>query len=124
MNTQSQPHPLRVLAVDDNPQALQTVVAFLAVDGHTVETATSGQEGLQKFQAQRFDLVVTNQRMPDMRGDQLAAAIKQLDERCPIIMLTAVPPDPKPPDVDIVLSKPTTLAAFRQAVAQVTHRTP
>jgi CheY-like chemotaxis protein len=123
MNAQAKTPSLRVLAVDDDPHALQTVVAYLTVDGHTVETATNGREGIDKFKTQQFDLVITNRRMPDMTGEQLATAIKRLNPNMPILMLTALPPRRKPADVNVVLAKPTTLSTFRQAVAKATEKT-
>ena len=40
--------PLNVLLVDDEPSVLQVITAFLTIDGHTVEQATNGWEGLEK----------------------------------------------------------------------------
>src|SRR5947208_100533 len=42
------PRPLRVLVVDDDPRVREVLVAFLHQDGHAVETATNGREGLER----------------------------------------------------------------------------
>ena len=115
---------LHVLCVDDNPGVRELITRYLTIDGHTVETATNGREGLGKFDAGRFDLVITDKDMPEMDGIQLAVASKQIAPSKPIIMLTAFADEMKaigdiPADVDYLLSKPVTLTEFREALAQV-----
>jgi CheY-like chemotaxis protein len=116
---------LRVLAVDDEPPILEFVTDYLTGDGHTVETATNGVEALEKFLADWFDVVITDQWMLEMPGDQLAATIKQLAPNKPVILLTGFgdlisASGLKPAGVDIIISKPVTLAGLRQAIAKVT----
>ena len=50
---------LRILVVDDEPAVLRANSEILSGDGHQVETATNGREALDRFIAERFDLVVT-----------------------------------------------------------------
>ena len=62
--------------------------------------------------------------MPEMSGDQLATAIKILAPDVPVIMLTGfgemmVTTGEQPPDVDLVISKPFTMATLSQALATV-----
>src|SRR6266545_8383565 len=82
------PRPLRVLVVDDDPRVRDVLVGYLNIDGHAAETATNGQEGLDRFNKGTFDLVVTDCAMPGLFGDQLAAAIKELAPDTPIILIT------------------------------------
>ncbi|OGG53254.1 MAG: hypothetical protein A3F84_05090 [Candidatus Handelsmanbacteria bacterium RIFCSPLOWO2_12_FULL_64_10] len=116
--------PLRVLAVDDEPRVLGVLKEYLTGDGHTVETASSGREGIEKFRADRFDLVVTNRAMPGLSGDRLAGLVKEVAPDTPVILLTGFSEfmdaaGERPEGVDLVLSKPLTLAALREAVARV-----
>ncbi|MBI3977192.1 MAG: response regulator [Chloroflexi bacterium] len=120
---------LRVLVVDDEPQVRTVVAEYLAMDGHAVETAIDGYQGLMQFQAGRFDLVVADQAMPRMNGEQLAAAVKQLSPRTPVILLTGFgklmeATGERPEGVDCVVAKPVTLAAFRQAIASAVRGKP
>ena len=113
---------LRVLAVDDQPLPLQVVAGYLAADGHTVETATNGQEALKKFQAGEFDVVITDRAMPVMNGDQLAAMIKATTPDIPVILLTGfgdmiMAKNESVGNVAVIVSKPATLAALREALA-------
>ncbi|MFQ5859625.1 MAG: PAS domain S-box protein, partial [Anaerolineae bacterium] len=115
---------LRVLVVDNEPPVVEVVRAFLTGDGHTVETAMDGLEGLKKFHAGWFDVVVTDQGMPEMSGEQLAIAIRKVAPNKPVILLTGFggiikSSGASPAGVDLVVSKPVTLAALRQALAKV-----
>jgi CheY-like chemotaxis protein len=117
--------PLRVLVVDDEPTVLKVIREFLISDGHAVETAANGREALEKFHPEQFDLVVTDRAMPDMNGDQLAAAIKKMTPNKPVILLTGfgelmLATGEHLQAVDLILSKPVTLLALRRAIAQVT----
>jgi len=67
--------PLSVLVVEDDPALLEIEAEYLSSEGHTIETATDGCEGLKKFRKGRFDLVVVDRAMPNMNGDQMSAAI-------------------------------------------------
>jgi CheY-like chemotaxis protein len=123
-HTEGMSRPLHVLVVDDDPTMRELVIAYLANDGHTVDTATSGREGLEKFRVGHYDLVMTDRAMPEMGGDQMAAAVKRLAPHKPVIMLTGFgdmmkAADEQPAGVDVVLSKPVTRSKLREALAQV-----
>ena len=115
--------PMRVLVVEDESLVLQMITEYLTSDGHTVETAADGREGLWKFNEGQFDLVVTDRSMPGMNGDQLTSAIKQIAPRQRVVMLTGFGDmmqvtDQHPPGVDEIVSKPVTLKAFREVLAR------
>src|SRR2546422_493000 len=74
-----------------------------------------GSQGLERFRAGKFDLVLTDRAMPQMNGDQLAVAIKDLVPSTPVILLTgfvdlARENHQKPGAVDLMLPKPITQA--------------
>jgi signal transduction histidine kinase len=117
---------LNVLIVDDEPSVLEVVAAYLRCDGHTVATAASGREALEKFRRHQFDLVVLDRVMPEMSGDQTARFIKQVNQDIPVIMLTGFGAlievtGSTPAAVDVVLSKPVTLAALRETIGRLLH---
>jgi PAS domain S-box-containing protein len=116
---------LRVLVVDDEPMVREVMTAILEAEGHRVERAADGREGLEKFCAGEFDVVLIDRAMPEMNGDQLAVTIKQRAPRMPVILLTGFGElmnaiGERPEGVDLVLCKPITLTELRQAVAVVT----
>ncbi len=104
----------------------QVVAAYLAADGHAVATATSGQEALKVLQAGKSDVVITDRAMPVMNGDQLAAMIKETTPDTPVILLTGFADmihanDESVGNVALVLGKPVTVDALREAIAEVTQ---
>jgi CheY-like chemotaxis protein len=115
------------MVVDDDPVVRKSVVAQLNTQAYTVETASNGREGLDRFEAGRFDLVVTDRAMPEMGGDQLAATIEQSAPATPVIMLTGfgglmAATGEHPVGVDAVVSKPVTLDALTEAILKVVGR--
>jgi PAS domain S-box-containing protein len=121
------PRELRVLVVEDDPMVRLGVVAQLSTQGHFVDTAANGREGLDKFMSGRFDLVVTDRAMPEMGGDELAASIERLAPDTPVIMLTGFgdlmqAKGEQPAGVDAVVGKPVTLDALAGAIQQVRRR--
>jgi CheY-like chemotaxis protein len=114
---------LNVLVVDDEPMVRKIIGEYLKIDGHTVEVAEGGRDGLEKFRKGRFDLVVVDHAMPDMNGDLLAAAIRSADAKMPVLMLTGFGEMMKvanetPSAVDLVVGKPITIDGLRAAVTE------
>ncbi len=115
----------RILVVDDEAVVGEAIEMVLALDQHEVVTVNGGQEALAAFQADRFDLILTDYDMPGMKGDKLAAAIKALAPRMPIIMMTAYGEALRlsgefPLQVDLVMSKPFDFEELRKAVREIT----
>jgi signal transduction histidine kinase len=118
--------PLNVLVVDDEARVREVISAFLRSEGHAVTTASSGREGIEQFQAEPFDMVVTDRAMPEMSGDQMATMVKQLRPEIPVVLLTGFGAlievtGSQPKDVDVVLSKPVTLSALRKTIDSLRH---
>lgn len=122
--------PLHILLVDDQPILCELVCQHLRDDLHTVETALSGHEALEKFRAGRFDLVITDHVMAGMTGEQLAVALKEIAPRIPVILLTGYGGETKAAHegackaIDLVVGKPLSRAALRQALAAVGQPSP
>ena len=113
--------PLRVLVVDDEPQVRDLLGAALAHEGHEVSLANEGSEGLRRFIEGRYDLLVTDQAMPGMSGDQLAREIKLRSPKTPVILLTGFGEfldKQQFPDVDFLVSKPIGIPALRATIAE------
>jgi CheY-like chemotaxis protein len=121
---QSLNRALRVLVVDDQPAFCHLVSEYLSFDRHTVETARNGREGLEKFRSGRYDLVLTDRAMPEMDGDQLAQAIRAVEPKQRIILLTGYEESsaidiPRAEAIDCVLGKPLSMATLRKAMVEV-----
>jgi signal transduction histidine kinase/ActR/RegA family two-component response regulator len=115
--------PLRVLLVEDESQVRDIEAEYLRHDGHMVETAANGRDGLEKFRRGRFDLVVADRAMPEMNGDKMTEAIKRSAPTTPVVMVTGfadMPMDQAELGVrpDLIVRKPITQTTLRQAIAQ------
>jgi hypothetical protein len=113
----------RILVVDDEPLVCQSVQLLLEGDGYVVDGAKSGAEALALFEPGKFDMIFTDYFMPEMKGDQLAAAIKRLSPRQPVVMLTAFPEKLQSSDcplggVDSFICKPFEVETLRSAIAR------
>jgi CheY-like chemotaxis protein len=112
----------RVLVVDDDPMVREVISTYLSEDGYLVELAVNGREALEKFNAGEFDIVLTDRSMPEMEGDELAREVKKKNPNVPVILVTgfgdimAVTGE-KPAGVDVVMSKPFTMAGLQNTLA-------
>jgi putative nucleotidyltransferase with HDIG domain len=79
---------LRALCVDDEPTTLSLVARLLQRMELDVTTATSPQAALEEFEPERFDLIITDIRMPGMDGHAFLAAIRARDPQIPVIIAT------------------------------------
>ncbi|NUM35767.1 MAG: response regulator [Candidatus Brocadiae bacterium] len=80
--------PLKILVAEDDPNVREVISLYLEEEGHKSVITSDGLEALQKFPTEPFDLVITDQAMPNMSGDQLAKKIKYISPEMPIILLT------------------------------------
>jgi CheY-like chemotaxis protein len=110
----------RLLLVEDDRAVREMFKTALSLDAHTVVEANNGAEALGLFRNGRFDLVMADFEMPFVKGDELAARIKRLAPRQPILMITGHGKRPGPDNpVDAVLNKPVNLDQLRTAVANL-----
>jgi len=115
--------PRRILVVDDEPLVCDALKMMLDFDGHQVQTAHTAREALGLFEPGKFDVIITDFEMPQMKGDEFAAIIKSRDPRQPVVMVTAYAEflqSSKRPvtGVDFMISKPFLLENLRQALAR------
>lgn len=119
--------PKNILVVDDEPFVCDAVKMMLTFDGHTVETASSAKAALEMFVPGKFDLVITDYAMPQMKGDELALQLRSRSPGQPIILITAYAEMLKASlsplnGVDSVVSKPFLLDDLRAAIANATAK--
>ncbi|HSB60640.1 MAG TPA: ATP-binding protein, partial [Vicinamibacteria bacterium] len=72
-----------ILIVDDEHEVAEVLAELLRSVGHTVEIAKGGLAGLQRLAGVRFDLVITDMKMPDLDGRALHREAERLDPSLP-----------------------------------------
>lgn len=79
-----------ILAVDDSASIRQMVSFTLKSAGYEITEATDGQDGLNKAKSKSFNLVLTDQNMPNMDGITLIKNLRAMPayRTVPILMLT------------------------------------
>ena len=81
----------RILFVDDEKKFVEAMAKVLRAEGFSVRPAYSGNEALDIYQSERFDLVITDLKMPVMDGIELIRHMRQLNPNQRIIVITAFP---------------------------------
>ena len=81
----------RILVVDDD-ESIRTVLAtVLEEKGYTVDTAGSGNEGIEKTKTSFYNLALVDIRLPDMEGTQVLAKMKETAPEIRKIIITGYP---------------------------------
>ena len=84
----SKKYDANILVVDDDKELADNFVEYLTKLGYRSSPAYSGKEGLTKFQQGDFQLVITDLVMPDMDGMELLEAVRRLDSRVVVMVIT------------------------------------
>lgn len=80
---------LRILIVDDDRLMAKTLADILRIKGYTVTTAHTGEGALNLVEAEAFDCVLTDVKMPGINGVDLYLSIKALKPALPVVLMTA-----------------------------------
>lgn len=122
----SDSRPLRMLFVDDEPALVEYIVELFEEEGFEVTAETTGGGALDRVSANPhgFDIIVTDQTMPQLLGTELARAIRGLNPDVPILLCTGYT-DPiaeaalADGSVDRVVQKPIRALALIEQVAGI-----
>ncbi len=79
----------RVLFVDDEVEVRDGTAMILKKFFNIVELASNGKEGLEKFQQDRYDIIITDVKMPIMNGYEMINEIKKVDPNVYITYISA-----------------------------------
>jgi PAS domain S-box-containing protein len=125
------PSPLRVLVVDDNADAADSLVALLEALGHTTWVARDGPEGLNLALGVQPDLVLLDIGLPGMSGYEVARAIRRNQGVRQIVLIALTgwgaqsdQEQSHEAGFDQHLTKPVSLEALEQALAAAARTLP
>jgi signal transduction histidine kinase/ActR/RegA family two-component response regulator len=113
----------RVLVIDDEDSIRDILSRILETKGHQVVVASNGEEGIERFKSEPFDLVFTDLGMPKLSGWDVGKAIKGINPKIPIAMITGwgVELDKeklKESGIDLIVSKPFNFNQVIRAVSE------
>lgn len=77
-----------VLLIDDEEIVRGAIEEILVDEGYKVVSANTGEEGIDRFLAQKFDIVITDLGMPGMPGWDVIKRLKDISPKTPVILLT------------------------------------
>ena len=111
----------RILLVDDDRGARESIKLLLTIDRHEVVEATGGEEAIELLKSQAFDLAILDYFMPDLKGNQVALRMKAIAPSLPLLMITAYLEKLRDRDkpVDAVIGKRFSVEELRQTVAKL-----
>jgi CheY-like chemotaxis protein len=120
-NEQLAPQAKTILMVDDAAEIRSITKLFLGSCGYVVHSFASAADALALFDSRVHDLVLTDNTMPGMTGEEMAHIIKMRSRSTPVLMYTAR----RPSDcscVDLFIQKPTSLTALKEGVDRLLAR--
>jgi DNA-binding NtrC family response regulator len=81
--------PGRILFIDDDRSGREVALYNLRKAGYDVTPASDGQEGLALFSSDKFDLVVTDLKMPVVDGMEVLETVHRIAPAFPVLVITA-----------------------------------
>lgn len=117
-----------ILIIDDEDFVRGAIQEILEDSGHFVVAASSGEEGLEKFKQESFDLIITDLGMPGLAGWEVIARAKAIKPNIPAILLTGWANQAdvklaKESGVDLILAKPITSKDLLTMVSKAISKT-
>ncbi|KMQ51600.1 Response regulator [Chitinispirillum alkaliphilum] len=79
----------KILVVDDNELFRESIVETLRRQGYDITAAVNGPGALNVFENGKFDLVISDMKMPGMSGIELLERVRQIDKDVPFLIITA-----------------------------------
>ena len=80
-----------ILAVDDNTFVLDTVRSILEGEMYDIVACSDPEEAIRKFKEKRFDVVLTDIKMPKITGIVSSKTVHGLNNEVPVLLMTAYP---------------------------------
>ena len=79
----------RVLVIDDEEAIRKSFILALEDTGYQIDTAGSGEEGIEKTKAARYNIIFLDLKMPGLDGVATLRKLRRIDQDVPIYIVTA-----------------------------------
>ena len=111
----------KILVADDEAEVGEIIELMLCQCGHQVTVVNGGQEAIDAFFSEDYDLVITDVYMPEVSGEEVVRAVKESMSGVPVLLITgwALQIDISELGVDGVIAKPFTKETLSQHVIEV-----
>jgi len=110
----------KILVIDDEKFIVNMLQEVLEKYGHDVETAADGQEGIEKFDGDCFDMVITDMLMPGVDGNGVVQHIRSSYRKdIPVIGISGTPWMLEESGFDSVIKKPFPLKTLIDSVKEL-----
>ena len=114
----------RMLVVDDESAVRKSMKRVMRRDGHSVDLAGDGKEGLKILASEEIDIVFTDINMPEMGGWEFLQQVHALYPKLPAAVITGLPshetlPANAPPPAERILRKPVRLNEIRELIEEL-----
>ncbi len=121
------PRELHILVVDDDIEVCRLLKTYFTRISYEVDTAETAEEGIERLRGATFDVVITDQALPDRSGEEGARFAKTIRPATSVIMLTGFADLLKsrasfPEGVDRIVGKPVPLSELDRIVRDVKSR--
>ena len=118
---------IRILVVDDEPSQRELVSGYLKKQGYEVFIAASGDQALELFRRQPVELILTDQRMPNLSGLDLLKAARAINPETQGVVMTAfgnveTAVDAMKSGAADYLTKPLHLEELRQKIQRIAEQ--
>jgi len=78
-----------ILVVDDEPNSLFGICQVLTDEGFEAISARNGREALERLKTDPVNLIITDEKMPDLTGTELLLEVKKIHPHIPVILISA-----------------------------------
>lgn len=79
---------MRILIIDDEQQILSFLRNLFQFEGWEVHEAPSGEEGIEKIERERYDVILTDLRMPGADGIEVLKTAKKIQSDAEVVLMT------------------------------------
>jgi response regulator RpfG family c-di-GMP phosphodiesterase len=114
----------KILVVDDEPKICEFLEMLFQREGYLTDKAFTGNAAVEKLRSSKYDLMITDLKMPGMDGFELAKRAKEIDRDLPLVVITGYATirtaiQALRQGVDDYVTKPFRIDEMRKVIARV-----